>query len=542
MKVLHEIKNHKLYILLLIITIIKIIYITDLPVIGRSNRLYDESLMTTLATSLKEGDYLGVYNDKTLIKGVFYPAFMALLSFLHIPYLLGLSVLYALACFIFTYALKDVIKKPGYLAFLYIILLWNPASFAKDTYLVLYRNTLGIIYALLLVATLFKLYQYRHSNRFYWYALFTGILIAVIYLVRGDPEWTILPTLFVLTLSIRRKKQILSIPLLFIPMIIGILFLSVLNYHYYHLFTDNEIKHSSYTKAFSQLLSIAPIGTTYDRVSISHETLKRAIEVSPTLQTIENQIEGLYAPNEWGVRMDDENYEIINAYMIWALRDALKNKTGYRDAKESDLFWKRVAWELEQAFEKGQLQKRKTTPFILLNTPSWAQANAFFRNVGKTIYFSTSYQNLYITIASTSVDKQKVESLTYQKVVDNDEIGYNKEYPYKTKLKFLSSIKELYRKVGFPSFVIALIFYVITTIRGLLTRKNRDYIILSTILLLSFSSIVLSISYTHTFSFDTISAFYLNPIYSLQIAFIMVQFISCIEYIVPKWNLNKTIF
>src|SRR5262245_33964745 len=55
------------------------------PVFAIYIAMYDDALFIRLATALRSGDWLGAYDHLTLAKGMFYPLFIAVMSFLHIP-------------------------------------------------------------------------------------------------------------------------------------------------------------------------------------------------------------------------------------------------------------------------------------------------------------------------------------------------------------------------------------------------------------------------------------------------------------------------
>ena len=72
---------------------------------------YDEELQVSLGLSLTAGQWLGVYNQYTLIKGIVYPLFLALCAELGITYGLGLGIVMVLAALLFQAMLGLVTKN-----------------------------------------------------------------------------------------------------------------------------------------------------------------------------------------------------------------------------------------------------------------------------------------------------------------------------------------------------------------------------------------------------------------------------------------------
>ena len=67
--------------------------------------------MVEMAENIVNGNWLGEYNSKTLIKGVFTPLFISLLYILHIPFLVGKEIFYGISCIIFIMILRKNRKQ-----------------------------------------------------------------------------------------------------------------------------------------------------------------------------------------------------------------------------------------------------------------------------------------------------------------------------------------------------------------------------------------------------------------------------------------------
>ena len=73
----------------------------------------DDQLFINLAHSILNGDWLGSYNNMTLIKGPFYPLFLAANHLTHIPLLITEQILYIVAVFAFLFSVYPLLRKIG---------------------------------------------------------------------------------------------------------------------------------------------------------------------------------------------------------------------------------------------------------------------------------------------------------------------------------------------------------------------------------------------------------------------------------------------
>ena len=61
--------------------------IYNLPIMAVPKGIHDDWIMVHLAETLRNGQWLGEYNDLTLTKGMFFPLYLALCNFFHLSYL-----------------------------------------------------------------------------------------------------------------------------------------------------------------------------------------------------------------------------------------------------------------------------------------------------------------------------------------------------------------------------------------------------------------------------------------------------------------------
>ena len=90
---------------------------------------HDDLLFINHADSLLSGNWLGEFNQMTLIKEPFYPMFIALSNLLSLPLLLAEHLFYALACWLFVWAVGPLVRQRIMLLAAFIFLLLNPGSY-----------------------------------------------------------------------------------------------------------------------------------------------------------------------------------------------------------------------------------------------------------------------------------------------------------------------------------------------------------------------------------------------------------------------------
>jgi len=139
------IKKYPLTSFMACLLIIKILMVSGMPIFALGEAVHDNKLMINNSTSLLNGQWLGEYNEITLIKGVFFPLFLAASNRLNISYTVAVSIMYVIGCIIFIVAIKDLITNKKILMFIYTVLLFSPVSYSVDAFQRVYRKSKRVI-------------------------------------------------------------------------------------------------------------------------------------------------------------------------------------------------------------------------------------------------------------------------------------------------------------------------------------------------------------------------------------------------------------
>ncbi len=248
---MEKLKKYSFILILLFLLLLKIVIVQVQPVKGEYTLEYDDLLMVKMTDSILSGNWLGEYNSKTLIKGVFTPLFMALLNIFNIPFLIGKEILYGIACITLILVLKKKIENKICLAIIYIIVLFNPVEYCSELSRA-YRDGIYMSLILLLLACLFGIIFSRKDSlkRQLKYFISGGIIFSAIYLCREETIWLIPCIGFVLIsciISILIDKKINGkvkrILLYLIPIIEFLILINIvcfINYKYYGIYTLNQ--------------------------------------------------------------------------------------------------------------------------------------------------------------------------------------------------------------------------------------------------------------------------------------------------------------
>ncbi|MEG1651790.1 MAG: hypothetical protein RR287_08260, partial [Oscillospiraceae bacterium] len=142
-----KIRHSLLWILLAVILVLLVFFKFSLTgrqmaeVYFSSYAPIDDTLMYDSAVSIVEGNWLGDYTWKTMSKHMFFSVWLAGLSKLGIPYLVGGQLLYLVACVAAAAAVIPLFKRKWGSAVVFALLWMSPYSWAQFT-LRVYRDNI----------------------------------------------------------------------------------------------------------------------------------------------------------------------------------------------------------------------------------------------------------------------------------------------------------------------------------------------------------------------------------------------------------------
>lgn len=401
---------------------------------------HDDGWVISAAVNILEGNWLGDYNQFTLIKGAFSPMFIAAASYLGFSFFGACTIIYIISCLLFVIGLRPVLKFRLQQLTVFTLLLFNPISMAHDTFQKIYRNGFSQWQILLLFSSLIAIYL-RRSNL--WmatpWALLAGFTLWSFINTREDWAWilpfvvTALSVIFISTFLRNNWKtgrhiiyKICAVTLL--PVIITIAgnkVLQEMNRFYYGEPILNDRVSGNFSKVVQDLYQIEP-DPKYTKLytdetqpyaqwnyNIYRDAINKACEASNALNGIKPQIDQTI--QSWDSWEELSDGELVFDHMIFALRDAAALAGHYQSLTVSETYWGQVHTELESALKNASLPQ-KHVGFINNVAPlkegEWPKVwRALFEMINRTAKFTDV--NAYASYARGSAEQiQQAVNLT----------------------------------------------------------------------------------------------------------------------------------
>ena len=326
---------------------------------------HDGGLFINLAHHILNGDWLGPYDYRTLIKGPIYPLFIATSYLLRIPLLFAQQLLYCLACVVFAHVVGGRLNNRVHQFFIFFLLLFNPFAADYPLFYIPYRMGLYVALLVFFFATLIATIHPRKISLTYslrW-SVYLGISFTLLWYTREESIWVV-PSLlfgllcFLLPFKEERIPIIQRFAVVVIPFMIwgsATMSLSLLNQKYYGVSHIIDIKSDGFTSAYGGILHIKN-PTPKPRVVVTRQMRKQAYEASPTLKKLYPYLDG------------ERRMRWQNAFFMWGLRRGLHIGEFAQNAREAEEFWLQIGTELQQACDDGRLECVRSKPSI---RPLW---------------------------------------------------------------------------------------------------------------------------------------------------------------------------
>lgn len=453
-------KNKRFLAIAIILIILKQILINYIPIHVPRNSDCDDGLMIKIASNLLRFNWLGEYNQLTHVKGIFFPFFLAINTFLGISYIDAVTLLYSISCLIFTLSIKKIFKTDWSIYIIFIILLFNPIMYSFGTVQRVYRNSLIPSEVLLILSSFFYMFLNQKENKkICLFSIIGGISLASFYNTREDAIW-LMPFVFIFTFILiindflinNKKIYLKKIFIFLLPLfilLISNLSISLINYKYYGIFVRVDESKTPFSEAIKTIYSV-PTKENIRYVSVTKEKINRLYKISPSLNSISKEID-TYSKIFDNADRNPNDGEVEDGWFWWVLRFAVNEKGYYKDAKTANIFYKNIAKEIETAQKSGKIEKQNTMPSALMSPWRKGYLNQLTKAFIKTIKFTVSYEDVEAKIIPSNSDLHTIgifEITTnnkaiypYLTILDGSYNHKNVEY-----IKFLSDdevIKEI---------------------------------------------------------------------------------------------------
>jgi len=454
--------------ILVLLIALKLWLITGQAVKAVTYAAYDELLFLKIAQNLINGEWLGPYDLLTLIKGPFFPAFIAGSFALGIPLLLAQQLVYIAACLIFTLAVlpllmslrgtkqsrtrearnRNVIARNEAIRLstvpLFTLLLFNPVSYEISSQLVIRDFLYTSLTLLSLAGALGLALRWREPACKTWpWALVMGLSLAAFWLTREEGVWLLPALAFILVYVLiqlwfrppssprtRRSQRIwgeqaaLWIGGLAIPLALTLL-VSSLNWANYGLFAKSELDSPVFKSAYGALTRVKA-GEPIPLIPVTRKMRKNIYDVSPAFAELRPYLEGEVGAG-WaagGGKTRQNRDEIQGGGFVWAFRDAVSHAGYYAAGKFPAEYYQRVAAEINHACDQHWLD---CYPLSASMTPPWQMD--YLKPLAKNLYaaflFVARHEQLQFECAQSS--GVEAESWIFRDLTHAELCGWNQQ-------------------------------------------------------------------------------------------------------------------
>lgn len=315
--------------------------------------------------SIVNGQWLGAYNQWTLIKGSGLPLFLAFNGLIGIPLTLSVAIVYGLSAMFLSKQIGLLVDRQyvSYLALAFLLL--NP-------YAVPTRVLRDITYApLTLLVIGFCVLFIRHAilkRQIEWKTwLLFGLTFFAFWITREEGVWLV-PTV-VISLATFFFRTLRSPTKTFGGFVVGVLAfglpfsaVSAMNFLAYKVPVGQEFTQGSFSTAVTKLSSVQE-GPDISFVPASKKVRSAISKYIPEFAEMDSYM--LSTGKTWEepgcTLMPATCGEIAGGWLPFALRDAAASIGVYSDGENAEIFWSSISREIEDLCLKGSLTC-KTSP------------------------------------------------------------------------------------------------------------------------------------------------------------------------------------
>lgn len=334
------------------------------PISALGHLVHDDQLFVQLAAEIGAGHWLGTYSNLTHAKGIGYPLFLAFNHLTGLPLKFSEHLLYLVAAGLFAGSAGQLVRSRLAVLTTFSLLAFLPSAWDAGIGGRVLREGLYVSQSLLLVALGMRCWllapeQARSQRRLWWQAAVLGLVGGWFWLTREEGVW-LLPTLGVLMLygawglhrarwPWRRIAAVMATPLLTATLVVGTV--NTVNYAVYGVFRNNDFRSPDFLAGYGALTRIR-----HDHwqqfVPFPQDARERAYAMSAAARELRPYLDGAGGDmwRQLGCQAVGASPcpEILSAWFMWALRDAVAAAGHYGTAPSARDFYRRLAAEIDE--------------------------------------------------------------------------------------------------------------------------------------------------------------------------------------------------
>jgi len=509
---------------------------------------HDDLLFVTQAYNILSGKWLGEYNQFTLIKGQFYPIFIALSYYLNIPLLAAQQLLYGFASFVAIWAIYPLIRQKWLLFGFFVVLLFNPFSYNYPAVGRVFRLGIYASLGLLVFSCMLGLYVRARGSwkqGLFW-SLGTGIFLSAFWNTREESIWLV-PSLLLLSIlaffDLReqtRPRMVIRLGLYILPvlMLLGAnATLKTINQNHYGIYATIELETPEFEAGYGGLLRIKS-DKWRQFFPVVKDVRDKAYAVSPSFREVQPYLDGPV-----GRKWQDmcACTDLPAAFFIWAFRDSVAAAGYYKNGPDTLQFYQRMGDEIDQACAAGTLDCR---PRISSLVPPWHWE---YNKLLLPTYFSVLKH--IVSFRDFSADSEGMMSrgkkgimfmydiVTREKLLTSKP-DVLKSYPEfhrhlnKEKTRILNDIGTGYQKIIPVAFLLSLVIFCFFVIKSIRKKEVRVFTIAGGAALTGILSIGFILTLLTITSYSEIERA-MHSAYPMVLFFIMATALDLVTSLAP---------
>ena len=420
--------------------LLKQFLVYNLPIMAVPKGIHDDWIMVHLAETLRNGQWLGEYNDLTLTKGMFFPLYLAVCNFLHLSYLNVTALCYTVSCMLFVYGLRPLLKKAWAMGVLYLVLLWNPISYSVQAFQRVYRNSISYIQVLLIFGGFLALYLRRKEplkKQVLWVVTAAFGMVSFFY-TREDAIWVVPFLLVFLAVYLgnmlclwkkTKERQYLGKGLLvlvpFLCLWLTGQLIAAQNERHYGIRTTNELQDSGFAKMYQSMMAVKP-EEEIPGVTLTREKIARMCDACPTLKELEPYFQS--SREYWaGPEGDADTWEVRDGWVFWIVRTALAQAGYYENGAMANEICLQIRDELEAAMDAGILERQATMPSTYMSPWREGYLGDLFGALGRAVAYTTTYKEMETLVYLYSEPDENGGNLLFERMTGDKTVWYESD-------------------------------------------------------------------------------------------------------------------
>lgn len=299
-----------------------------------------------------------------------YPLYLAVVNLTGVPLRIMNELLLMVAAFVFAWVLIKAGQSPVLGILFFAATIFHPGSLHVNS--IVFADSFYAAVLLFSLAGLILLLLKREDPHRLWYALATGIALAVLWHVRQESiiilgflgVYALLWFLNVRGESLSRISKLKQFTIVVATPLLVILLVSVVvstaNYKRFGVFSGDAMFTSDFAAASKALVRIKP-QVPIRFVPVPREVRQRAYVVSPAFKELESYFEG-DTGRTWATFGKDVGVqvpgEISAGHFWWGLNQATYYAGYNKSGRRAGRFYRRMAAEINAACDDGRLECR----------------------------------------------------------------------------------------------------------------------------------------------------------------------------------------